>query len=142
MLQRIQTVWLLLASIASFLTLSSNISFFSGNKLVNNVKSFVYLYAKENNLVLVITVIIAVAALVLIFMYKDRKMQLRLSFTLLLLSILNIVLYFLQTKQYVPNEGRLDITVAVYFLIPVFLVLAIRNIWKDQKLVKSVDRLR
>jgi len=37
MLQRIQTVWLLIASALGFATLSNSISFYSGNKLVENV---------------------------------------------------------------------------------------------------------
>ena len=38
MIQRVQTIWLLLASACAFLSLK--LSFYSGNKLINNVKEF------------------------------------------------------------------------------------------------------
>jgi len=138
MIQRVQTIWLLLTAAAAFLTLK--FSFYSGNKLLNNQKQFLHLTANENMLLTILSVAIGIASLVLIFLYKDRKMQLRLTIATLLISILNIVLYFSAIKNYV--EGNYDITALIAFFIPVFLILATRGIYKDEKLVKSADRLR
>lgn len=140
MLQRIQTVWLLIASALGFATLSNSISFYSGNKLVENVSKFVPLTARENIFILILTVSIAVAALVTVFLFKDRKMQLKVTLGVFAVSLINIGLYYLQTKNYV--EGKMDLTSLASFAISVFLVLAARGIWKDEQLVKSVDRLR
>jgi len=142
MIQRIQSVWLLVASILTFLTLSPSLSFYSGNKLVNNVSTFVRLNARENILILILTVSVAVMSLVLIFLYKDRKMQLKLTVVAFIVSIINLALYFLQVKNYIPNQGTYDLTSIIYFASPVFFLLAARGIWKDEKLVKSIDRLR
>jgi len=138
MIQRVQTIWLLLTAAAAFLTLK--FSFYSGNKLLNNQKQFLHLTANENMLLTILSVAIGIASLVLIFLYKDRKMQLRLTIVTLLISILNIVLYFSAIKNYL--EGNYDITALIAFFIPVFLILATRGIYKDEKLVKSADRLR
>lgn len=138
MLQRIQTIWLLLASVAGFASLE--FSFYSGNKLVDNVKQFINLNARENIFILILTVSIAVAALVTIFLFKDRKMQLKVTVGVLAVSLINIGLYYLQMKNFI--EGNLDLTALIVFSIPVFLILAGRGIWKDEQLVKSVDRLR
>lgn len=138
MIQRIQTIWLLLAAICSFLTLK--LSFYSGNKLINNQKQFVHMTANENMLLTILSVAVGIAALILIFLYKDRKMQLRLAIVTALVSIVNIVLYFSAIKNYI--EGNYDITAIIVFLIPVFLLFAVRGIYKDEKLVRSVDRLR
>ncbi len=140
MLQRIQTVWLLIASALGFATLSNSISFYSGNKLVENVSKFVPLTARENIFILILTVSIAVAALVTVFLFKDRKMQLKVTLGVFAVSLANIGLYYLQTKNYI--EGKMDLTSLASFAIPVFLVLAARGVWKDEQLVKSVDRLR
>lgn len=140
MLQRIQTVWLLIASALGFATLSNSISFYSGNKLVENVSKFVPLTARENIFILILTVSIAVAALVTVFLFKDRKMQLKVTLGIFAVSLTNIGLYYLQTKNYV--EGKMDLTSLAAFAIPVFLLMAARGIWKDEQLVKSVDRLR
>ena len=140
MIQRIQTLWLLLASICSFLTLNTNISFYSGNKLVENVNKFVLLTARENIFLLILTVSVAVASLILIFLFKDRKMQFKITLAVFAFSVINIILYFLQMKNY--TEGNISLTSLIHFAIPLFLILAARSIWKDDQLVKSVDRLR
>jgi 4-amino-4-deoxy-L-arabinose transferase-like glycosyltransferase len=140
MIQRIQTVWLLLASIAAFLTLK--LSFFSGNKVdaITSAKQFLPLTAKTNDILLVLTVSVAVAALVIIFLYKDRKRQMMVTSAILVLSVINIILYFTETKKFV--EGSFNLTALIAFFIPVFLAFALGAIWKDEKLVKSTDRLR
>ncbi len=140
MIQRAQTLWLLLAAAAAFSTLQ--FSFFSGNKLVNNVKQFVSLNARESLLLTVLTVAVAIAALVNIFLYKDRKRQVLITWVTILVSIGNIVLYFVETKKFVPNEGSFDLTAVLAFVVPVFLLLAVRGMRRDEKLVRSVDRLR
>ena len=141
MIQRVQSIWLLLASVCAFLTL--RLSFFSGNKLVNNVKQFESLTAasnKGNLLLLILTVAVAIASLVTIFLYKDRKMQIKICLAIAALSVVNIVLFFSETKKFV--EGTYDITAPLVFLVPVFLLLAVRGIYKDEKLVRSTNRLR
>lgn len=138
MIQRIQSVWLLLASVCAFVTL--RLSFYSGNKIVNNQKQFFSLTANENMLLTILSVAVGIAALILIFLYKDRKMQMRLTLLDLAISLFNIYLYFRATKNFI--EGRVDWSCIFVFLIPIFLILAARGIYCDQKLVKSMDRLR
>jgi cation transport ATPase len=136
MLQRIQTVWLLLAAVSGILTL--NFSFYSGVQAGNN--AFHILNAKENNIILILTVATSVAAFISIFLFKNRKLQLRITITCILASILIVVLYFLQIKNY--STGAYTLWSIFAFAIPVFLILAARGIYKDEKLVKSLDRLR
>jgi hypothetical protein len=139
MIQRVQSLWLLLASVAAFATLK--LSFYSGNKLdANSAKVFSPLIATTSIILMVLTVIVAAISFVLIFLYKDRKRQLLITVAATVISLINIFLYFNETKKYA--EGSLDLTSLISFVIPVFLIFAIRGIWKDEKLVKSVDRLR
>lgn len=139
MLQRIQTIWLLLAATCALLTLK--VSFYSGNVLVNNQRKFEYLTAMNGGMLLLIfTVTAAVASLIIIFLYKDRKLQLKLTIAAIALGIINIALFFSATDKYA--EGNYDITAPVVIAVPVLLILAARGMYKDEKLVKSVDRLR
>ena len=139
MIQRIQTLWLLAASICGFATLK--LSFYSGNKLdATNVKQFVPLNATTNNILMVLTACVAAAALVLIFFYNDRKRQMLITLVAFVVSIINIILYFTEINKFV--EGNYDITAVFAFLVPLFLLFAARGIYKDEKLIKSVDRLR
>jgi hypothetical protein len=139
MLQRIQTIWLFLAAACGFLTLK--FPFFTGNKLdANNVSAFTRLIASNNIIVLVLTVAVFIEALICIFLYKNRKLQLRIVLVTFLISLVNIFLYYRETKKFI--NGEYSVTVILTIAIPVFLVLAARNINKDEKLVKSMDRLR
>lgn len=139
MIQRKQTIWLLLAAIAAFLTL--RFSFYSGNMVADNqTKKFESLTATGNILILIITVAIGIASLITIFLYKNRKLQLRITIAATLVSIMNILLYYNQSKKF--TEGNFDLTALITIAIPILLFFAARGISKDEKLVKSVDRLR
>lgn len=142
MIQRIQTIWLLMAAAAAFLTLK--LSFYGGNLLnvETNTKTYQSLTAQSNVLLTILSAGVGLAALISIFLYKNRKLQLRIVLLSLLVSIINIVLFFVESKKYVAGEGNYDLTAAFAFAVPVFLFLAMRGIRKDEKLVKSLDRLR
>jgi len=140
MIQRKQTLWLLFTTIAAFLTLK--FPFYSGNILdvITNNKVYKLLDARFNILITILSVAIGVIALITIFLYNDRKKQMLFSAINCLLSIVIIVLYYLQTKGFI--DGAFSITALFTLVIPVFLIMAIIGIKKDEKLIKSVDRLR
>ena len=139
MIQRIQTLWLTLAALAALLTLK--FSFYSGNKTdATAVKKWIELTATTNFIILVLTVGVAVTSIIVIFLYKQRKLQFRLTILSLVISILNLILYYNETKKF--TEGNPDITALISLIIPVFLFFAARGIYKDEKLIKSADRLR
>jgi hypothetical protein len=141
MLQRIQSVWLLLAAIAAFLTIK--LSFYSGNLVVpGQTASFHYLTATFNIWILIVTIAMVCIAAIDIFLYKNRKLQGRLAILGLLLSLLNIFLYLNAIHQFVENQGSHTLTAIFVLVIPVLFFLAFRGIYKDQKLVKSLERLR
>ncbi len=140
MVQRIQTLWLLIASACAFATLK--LSFYSGHRIDDPQKNFVSLIAISTIPLTVLAVAVAIASLVLIFLYGDRKMQMKITIATLLLSILNLVLYFVEIRKFISAESSFDLTCVFAFAVPIFLILAFRGIYKDQKLVKSADRLR
>jgi len=137
MIQRIQSIWLLLAGAGSLATLK--LSFYSGNK-DNNL--FEELNGTSHFLLLILAVAVALAAFAALFLFKNRKLQTQLSLLGLLLQVGALVVYFLQTQKFVEGKGDFTLTSAVSFAIPVFFILAIMGIRKDEKLIKSMDRLR
>lgn len=138
MIQRKQTIWLLIVTILSFLSLK--FSFYTGNILENNVKTYKEVTAQYSFIILVLSIAVAVAALINIFLYKDRKRQLLISIGIFLISVIIFVLYYLQTKQFV--DGTYSLTSLIAVANPVFAAMAAWGIYKDEKLVKSLDRLR
>jgi len=139
MIQRIQTVWLFLAAL--FAALTYKFPFYSGN-IVNkeNLHIFEKLKASSNFLLLMFTAGLVAGTIFIIFMYKNRKQQMGLTAAAAGLSIINIILYFTELRKFI--SGNMSLTSVLALAIPVFLVLAINGMWKDEKLVKSLDRLR
>ncbi len=150
MIQRIQSLWLLIAAICAFLCLK--FSFYTGNILENEqlvLRKLTSLgldgtttdVATEVNAIsLLLATATGIIALVAIFMFSNRKTQIRLTLVALLLSLLSLGYLFLRTNDF--SDGTLSLTSIFAFLPPVFLFLAWRGIYKDEKLVKSMDRLR
>jgi hypothetical protein len=139
MLQRMQTLWLLFAAICAFLSI--RLSFYGGNMAIpGQPTTYQYLNAAFNIWILIITVGLICVSVVDIFLYRKRKLQSRIAILALLFSLLNIYLYYKQTLKFA--SGNYSLTSVLTFLIPVFFFLAIRGISKDERLVKSLNRLR
>jgi len=130
MIQRIQTVYLLfvfcLMAMLVFIPFSSLNSFADG---------FFIGY----------TAVTAIIAVVTIFLYKNRSMQIKLCYGMLALLVLIYIFYFIFNRQnfsFTELFGHVRYTFVFPFISIIFVYLAIRGIRKDEKLVRSLDRLR
>lgn len=140
MLQRIQSIWLLLASAASFASLK--LPFYTGhilNKTTNQPQDWI-LNGMSNVFLMILVVAVAVAALIFLFLYKDRKKQMQFCIFGLIGAVIVVALNFWQMQKFI--DGTMALTSLLTFSTVVFYALAVRGIWKDEQLVKSVDRLR
>ncbi|HTI89709.1 MAG TPA: DUF4293 family protein [Puia sp.] len=153
MLQRKQTLWMLLAAICAALTFK--FAFYFGNMKVGlngiaplEVKAVPTFGAgtvsagSGSVLILLVTVIIIAGILINIFNYKARKKQLWITIGLLVLSLLNILLYWWKSGVPPFESGSYSLGALLSLAIPVLLIMATRGIMRDQKLVRSADRLR
>jgi hypothetical protein len=139
MIQRIQTVWLFLAALCAAFTYK--FPFYTGNKIkTNNVQIYEKLVASSNFLLLIFTAGLIVGTIIIIFLYKNRKQQMWLTVVAAALAVINVIIYFTELKKFI--SGNMSLTSILAFAIPLFLLLAVNGIWKDEKLVKSLDRLR
>jgi len=136
MIQRLQSLWLFVAAVLAALTFM--FPFYSGNIIING--TFLNLTASSHIATLILTAILVPGCIVIIFLYMDRKLQLRFTILALVISLLNIVVYIIQFKRYA--NGNLSFAAVIYIGIPLFLFLAASGIRKDEKLIKSLDRLR
>lgn len=137
MLQRIQTIWLLLAGVAALLTIK--LPYYSGTQ------SLVIPYHELNGstggfLLLIVTVFVGVIALVTTGMYKNRTTQLRLCVLGIALEALLIFLYWRQVSTFI--QGTYALTSILHMCVILFFMLAARSISKDEKLIKESNRLR
>lgn len=138
MIQRQQSLWLLLSAAAAFL--SFQFPFYTGDYLENNINQFKELEAGSNLFLLILSGLALLLAAVTIFLFKDRKTQLKLSVGGLIVSIIILVLYFVEVGKFV--KGNFALTSVFAFAIFIGFVMAIRGIVKDERLVKSLDKLR
>ena len=144
---------MLLAVICAALTFK--FSFYSGNVKVG-IDGHVFLEEKAlpvlsfgkdsagagSVLILIVTVLLLAGTLINIFNFKARNKQLWITIGLFLLSLLNIFLYWWKSGSPSFTEGSYNLGAALSLAIPVFLIFAANGIRKDEKLVKSADRLR
>ena len=141
MIQRKQTLWLLLAGIFAFVSLKA--SFFSGIRTNDiTLKEVVFVTASYSMLLTVFTIATATVTLITIFLFKNRKLQIRFGILSLFLSISTLGLYYWQSKNFVTSQCSINLTAIIPISIPVLIILAIIGINKDEKLIKSIDRLR
>ena len=136
MIQRIQSIWLLVASVVTFLTLK--FSFYSGTYLPDN--QYHQLNGTENILLMITTIALGVLTLITIFLYKTRIIQLRLCIAGILLDLLLLFLYYRAIQNF--SKGEYAITAALHILIIIALIFAASGINKGEKLIRSSDRLR
>ena len=136
MLQRIQSIWLLLAAACAFL--SFQFPFYSGtNKEL--IPSYI-LKGTETIPLILVTAAIGITALICIFLYKNRKLQLRLTVLCILLEALLIFLYYSQVKTF--SGGTYALTALLQGCVVFFLFLAAKGINHDKKIIKDSNRLR
>lgn len=158
MIQRIQTVFLILAFLATVA-----LFFFPMAGIYSNTAAYKFYVYELKNMVpgevsifsfmttfplLLINILVAAISLSCIFLYKNRVLQAKLVRFAILAEIILIVLIFfvyaqIIEKNLLASPDYLE-EAGIYFplISLVFLILANRSIMKDEKLVRSVDRLR
>ena len=136
MIQRIQSVWLLIVSVITFLTL--NFSFYSGTLLADNL--YHQLNGTDNFVLMATTIALGMLTLITIFLYRTRVVQLRLCIVAIVIELLLIYLYYRETLHF--TKGEYAITAAAHLIIIIALALAANGINKDEKLIKNSNRLR
>ena len=141
MIQRIQTIWLFLAAIAGFfMTRVPLYEASTGSVPVTYT-------ATESLLLFALTIVAALLAFVSIFLFKNRKQQMRFSLLGILLSIIitGLVVYMFDSFK-TANPGFTKSSYSWGALLPlamiIFFIMAWNNMRKDEKLIKSLDRLR
>ncbi len=147
MIQRIQTLFILVAAIITALMLKTEFAevasggdyYIFSAKGITNGETVLF-----NGLPVKIFIgLITVLHLVIIFLFKKRILQIRLlTFTIIvLIGLSGLLLYFLYA-----GFKNLDVVFKIPMVIPLVAVildyLAIRAIGKDEALIRSINRIR
>lgn len=140
MIQRIQSIWLLLAAIFAAITFS--VPFYVGaiTDATTSIVTPTTLNAKTSLLLTILTVLSGATAFATIFLFENRKLQLKVAVLGLVFTLILLAVYILQLQDF--TSGSFALSCVIHFGIAGLYILAIRDIRKDQKLIKSLDRLR
>ena len=129
MIQRIQTLYILIVIILSFLMLKLTIDFSNDIKLNSLVKTYNVFY------------IIPFIGILTLFLYKKRVIQSKMCLIMLGINVLVLISYGL--KIYEGNSSFINLVLIACSIIEcVLLFVAIKAINKDENLVRSIDRIR
>jgi len=155
MIQRLQSLYLtlvLLFSLLFFFGSALNFVDGSGNTIMLMVNGNL---TNQNDqaigqvpntwLITSVLIMISLLSVITIFLFKNRKMQLIVAIGVMILSAGLIMALSCYGYNVISNFGMKispGIKMAVPLLILIFSILAYRGILKDDRLVKSYDRLR
>ena len=143
MIQRIQTIYLILASIVS----GGLIFVFN---LWNTVKQKIFVVDLFSTKVITLKIIpflfiaSAVLSIMAIFLFKNRKLQFVIGRIIILINLflLGLLIYLSLTLSGEISVSEKGIGMFLPILAILLIVFANKAIKKDEDLVKSVDRLR
>ena len=154
MIQRIQTVYLLISEILTailFLVPFAGISGQNGLLYRADIQGL-YLERTPNQELLqrhwpifIFVVAILILVFATIFLYKDRKLQIRLSAISLLAQLCLCAMIFFEVWSGAQRlSGHISFTIFMVFpfISAILILLAFRAIKHDELLVKSIDRIR
>ena len=131
MIQRIQSIYLLVAAISMTL-ISFKVPVYTLNETL--------FMAQDDTKIFVLTIVGAIFSLLGLFMFKNRNFQMKLiRLTVLIQMIIGVRIFMLFNKfEVVLNNSFLFLL--AFTLIA--LIMAYRGVKKDDDLVRSVDRIR
>lgn len=156
MIQRIQTIYLIIAVVLSVICLCMEIGTFSIDGLTVAREYNLWVLMIDNNAtthqfttlpLFAVLLLSAVLGIYSIFAYHNRIFQSRLCmFNMLLLLGWNI-LYAVYRRILIEGNGQLvdfNMSIAAFFpvIAMIFYLLARRGIMADEKLVRAADRIR
>ncbi|MEO1258218.1 MAG: DUF4293 domain-containing protein [Bacteroidota bacterium] len=146
MIQRIQSIYLLLAAAAGFGLLALPFATTPENVETSALFADAAYNVNDNIGLLVLFAVAGALALAAIFMFNNRKTQMKLAQVAIVANVVGLILAFILILQDGANLGAVDPDDGIGAYLPfgflLFGILALRAIGKDEKLVKSMDRLR
>jgi hypothetical protein len=142
MIQRIQTVWLLLAGAAGVLMYRLPL----WQHMSANQSAYTKFFASENLLMFLMVAAASLSAFVAVFLFRNRGLQKSLALLGTLLSVALLAMEFFKVEEMkrdlAPARNMWQLGALMPVAMIVFFLLAYGAIRRDEKLIRSLDRLR
>ncbi len=141
MIQRIQSLWLLVVAIAAFATYT--LTLYIGRQVDGTIKEFLL---ADNFLLVILIISLGILAIICLFLFRNRKLQFKLSVLGVVFSLGFLALEYVKVEDFKQDNliqtGSYQIGALLPIVMVIFFFLAARGVYRDEKLVKSMDRLR
>lgn len=136
MLQRIQSVYLIVASVLSLCSMALDL--FATKELI--------IKASAHTALLIAGSLMIAETVAPIFLFKNRGLQKRICYMAILMQLFFLIVLLVTVYKQVPRglSGVQGFQIASIFPLinSILIYLAIRGIKKDDELIRSMDRLR
>ena len=150
MLQRIQTVYLLLASICMVVSLLTYLAVFSFNGEIVRFEAMGFYMNQEIIFstwgLFIVGNISAILSVIIVFLYNKRMLQIRLAAMniFIILGYYGLIAFYILKRNPELNSvfENIGIGIIMPFVAIVLTYLAIRKIGADEALVRSLNRIR
>lgn len=145
MIQRIQSIFLLLSGIAFFSLFM--VPFATSDVVIPQLFNDLVYNIQDSPILLGLCILGGLISIVAIFLYNNRPLQLKMTYVATVFSILLplvVILLIYNEGTSGANADKIDDELGIYlpFVSLVFCILAARYIGKDENTVRSMDRLR
>ncbi|MBC7915900.1 MAG: DUF4293 domain-containing protein [Pyrinomonadaceae bacterium] len=154
MIQRIQSIWFFLATVTFYALFLFAFVHYTDNGVTKALK-VTGVYESVNEQVVrsqeflgltIATALIGALPFFAIFMFKDRKKQIAIAYVAII-AILGYFMWLYQTTKSILGDFQVKAeNYGIGILLPsitiLFLIFAIKGIRKDEKLIRSTERLR
>lgn len=141
-IQRWQTVWLLVATVLVAVFCCIPMAIVPGE--VNDPNSVTFMRPVDVPVFMVVNIVVAFLLFLSIFLYKNTRRQKTLTLVSMLLIVVVMVTEVLLLYSWNDAYGGIEWLGSIFLLLAalVFALLAYRGINHDERLLKAADRLR
>lgn len=143
-LQRIQSVWLLVAAVCTLLFCFLPVASLSMTALDATADSATLIQLSDNWALLAVGIVTALLVIVNIFSFKDTRKQKRMTIIgIILMAVLGCCAAFM-VYHVSSSNAEIEWLGSMLLLLGaiIFSILAYRGIVHDEKLLRAADRLR
>lgn len=143
MIQRIQSVWLLLSAL--IIVLLSRLPIYVGSLGDGSIRE---LMTAERLHMMILALLLIIIPVFAIFLFKNRSAQKQLIWLHILLNLLLLLFFYMAKDAFLQGQepkfvsSRYGISVIIPVLSIILDILAFRGIRADEKLIKAADKFR
>ena len=142
MIQRWQTLWLLVAAVLIGVFCFVPMAIVQSDAM--SPESATFLSPKDMPVFMIVNAVVALLLFIAIFLYKNTRRQKTVTLASMLLIVVSMAVESFVLFGWDSQEGKVEWLGSIFLLVGAlfFALMAYRGISNDEKLLKAADRIR